>query len=923
MTGMFSFSVGEQGVYYAKIGSTIFRNLNKDSFRITEELNKIPSFEFEISNSAANRAAITAGITDILRIYHRSGGTNTLLFTGIINGDAIEYLSLERIRLVGYASYIDLNWRFHQHLNSEDAETVDKCFVFNGYYADKTTAANNDTINDVTITFSSLNDVIYFGQGEQFFGMQVKYSTKGVQAANTTVIWEYSEGSSVWSTLDVLDETRQFTQDTGTYYVTIPHKPSDWAKETVNSVKKFWIRAILVAGSYTIQPKLDRIKITNVDVYRVYYFDTAANTIMGEVLDGTGYSMDVTDACPSNTISIVAEYETKLRLIAGVANALTWDDSGDKKAYQWWVDTSKKVHFKQKRGSTLGDITSELTILNNVQDYFNLSNRLHFLGNYDGLNQLRAIIENTNSQDTHEIRELAVPEERYNNYIPLKEAVQKAMTYTKAPLQKIAATITTKYWIDNDFEVGDTVTLHHDRWNVDETAFQIVRADIGPRVTNLDMGISQEHLDGLKAGLQRQLDISGIRMHGSTSLLQFGPETMNYQRVDDATVYPAHLKFEIPSDARYIHKILISWKLGNYRADVTGGSESSGHSHTGHAGGGGAQGGGYTGGGGAQGGGYTGGGGAQGGGYTGAGGAFTPDVLNGGAHTPVALGAGAHTPTELAKAHQHKVEGTVSLIYTYVSGYLPSAQYAACGYHSHTNPSTGGPSSTAHALTGLSLGSACTSGYCVSNTSDAAFASSTHGHSVGSTSSDSLTCGIPTLAWNSYVTNLQPSPFCSWTSDAETPAHKHTLNAVGNHNTPMNSVSAHPHTGVAEPAHNDHSYPAEPAHSDHSYPAEPAHNDHSYPAEPAHSDHVIQTEPGADVDLTLGIVETPGGTVMQLTVNGEEVISIDGDGTDIVITGYCNTGANTVELYPIVGSNTKGGATLEGRGIVFIEASKF
>jgi hypothetical protein len=681
----------DRGFYYAKLGSTILTSIEKDSFRITEELNKIPSFEFEIANCSDNRTTIAAGITDVLTIYRRINDVDTLMFTGIINGDAIEYLSLERIRITGYASYIDLNWRFHQHLNSEDMETVDKCFVYSGSYMDKTTAANNDTINDVTITFSNVNDAIYIGQDETFFGMQVKYSTKGVQAANTTVVFEFSEGSSVWSTLDVLDETRQFTQDTGTYYITIPHKPSDWAKETVNSVKKFWIRARLTTGSYSTQPKLDRIKITNVDIYRVYYLDTAADTIMDDVLAGTGYSMDVTDACPSDAISIVAAYETKLRFIAGVANALTWDDSGDKREYQWWIDTSKKVHFKQKRGSTLGDITADLTILNNIEDYFNLSNRLHILGNYDGLNQLRAVIEDTGSQDTHEIREIAVLEERFNNYTPLKEAAQKAMTYTKAPLQKIAATVTTKYWIDNAFEVGDTVTLHKDTWNVDSTAFQIVRADIGPRITNIDMGISQEHLDGLKASLQRQLDITGIRMHGSTTLLQFGPETMNYQRVDATTVYPSKLKIEIPSDVRYIHKVLLSWSIGPFRADVepdTG--ATSGHDHTGYTGSSSAHD-------------HT--------GYTGA----------GGEHTPSELGEGEHTHTDAG----------YNTYYT-LSGYLLSTKYT--GYESvHTHPKgcTGGPDDVADAITDLDYEKYCgdDGGYCIGYDSvTASFAEASHWH---------------------------------------------------------------------------------------------------------------------------------------------------------------------------------------------------
>jgi hypothetical protein len=479
-------SAEERGFYYAKLGSDILTGIEKDNFRITEEIDKIPSFEIDIANCSDNRTTIAAGITDVLTIYRRLNDVDVLMFTGIINADTIEYLSLERIRLTSYASYIDLNWRFHQHLNSEDVETVDNVYNYTGSYSDKTTEANNDTTNDVPITWNTIDNALYIGQGETFFGMQVKYSTAGVAAdcfirrqrgvgcqqirffpecedtSWATVVFEYSKGSGIWATLDVLDETRAFTEDPGTYFITIPHKPSDWAKDTVNGVKKFWIRARLSDGFYMDQPVLDRIKLTNTDVYRVYYFETAANSIMDDVLAGTDYSMDAVDVCPSDAISVVAEYETKLRFIAGIANALTWDDSGDKKAYQWWIDTSKKVHFKQKRGDTLGDITSELTILNNVEDYFNLSNRLHFLGNYDGLNQLRAVIEDTSSQDTHEIRELAIPEERYNNYTPLKEAAQKAMTYTKAPLQKIAATVTTKYWLDQAFEVGDTVTLHKD-----------------------------------------------------------------------------------------------------------------------------------------------------------------------------------------------------------------------------------------------------------------------------------------------------------------------------------------------------------------------------------------------------------------------------------------------------------------------------
>ena len=1047
----------ERGFYYAKLGSTKLICIEKPSFRITEELNKIPSFEFEIANCSDNRTAIAAGITEVFRIYRRIDSTDTLMFTGIINGDAIEYLSLERIRITGYASFIDLNWRFHQHLNSEDAENVDKVYNYTGSYSDKTTEANNDTINDVPITYSSVNDALYVGQGEQFFGMQIKYSTKGVQAAgmldsmdattgwstdgamsnitvNTTekkegtgalnlikaltssynagilktissvdleskdvmvwlflkdaptknklsvievnladsgqngaewhfsasslsvgwnlltvdtstppdysdpsvdltditeiqlyvntnqatdtyaegdviadyyryipgtsvVVFEYSKGSSVWATLDVLDETRAFTEDPGTYYITIPHKPSDWAKDTVNSVKKFWVRARLSVGSYTTSPALDRIKMTNIDVYRVYYFETAADTIMTDVLAGTGYSMDVTDVCPSDTISIVAEYETKLRIIAGIANALTWDDSGDKRAYQWWIDTSKKVHFKQKRGATLGDITGELTILNNIEDYFNLSNRLHFLGNYDGLSKLRAIIENTDSQDTHKIRELAVSEERYNNYIPLKEAAQKAMTYTKAPLQKIAATVTTKYWLDNSFEVGDTVTLYATSWDVASQAFQIVRADIGPRVTNLDMGISQEHLDGLKAGLQRQLDITGIRMHGSTTLLQFGPETMNYHRVNDSTVYPSRLKIEIPSDVRYIHKVLLSWTIGPYRADVEPDTGStSGHDHTG---------------------------------YTGSSSAHDHTGTTGldGAHIPIALAAGAH---------DHDTDLEVNMVLTKREGYLPDSKNVsyesshthtggttgAGTAHSHSNPSTGtastnhthsipatdGPDDVRDALVDILDGSACVSGYCQTGYTVLGFAEDTHWHlNTGKNSGSSGAAHTH----NQGVTGTESAHTHSAGTTGAGSQHRHVLSTHAVALNYMRDIQLGVAASTTEPAHNTTINSV----ADHTNPI----------TSEAGESLTVATEPGESVAVQYGIHEEAAGTTLELLVNSEVVASsYVGDQTDIRIDGYLSTGNNTVEILPIVGENgKKGSCTVLGAGIFFIEAKKF
>jgi hypothetical protein len=124
------------------------------------------------------------------------------------------------------------------------------------------------------------------------------------------------------------------------------------------------------------------------------------------------------------------------------------------------------------------------------------------------------------------------------------------------------------------------------------------------------------------------------------------------------------------------------------------------------------------------------------------------------------------------------------------------------------------------------------------------------------------------------------------------PAHIHTIN----------EVPTHAHTAVAILAHTNHVIANQIAHGNHS----------------------IVTQAAAMINISLGIVEILGGTTMMLIVNGETVASnYDGDQTDVVITGYTHTGSNTVEIQPIVGANTKGSTSVEGRGILFIETSSF
>jgi hypothetical protein len=308
------------------------------------------------------------------------------------------------------------------------------------------------------------------------------------------------------------------------------------------------------------------------------------------------------------------------------------------------------------------------------------------------------------------------------------------------------------------------------------------------------------------------------------------------------------------------------------------------------------------------------------------------------------LDGGAHTPTELSKAHSHQTAGYAGVLTSTKEGFLSTQSFVnyeatprhthtggttgAGSAHSHSNPTTGtgsinhthsipatdGPDDTRTVIGGEAgewdWGTACTLGSCVDSitgvsvadyahwhlntgkNSGSSGAAHTHNQGVTGTESAHTHTGGTTGQGTSHMHNLTcwgSTPYVTdawmehniWISDNESPAHAHTINLV----------AAHPHTGIAEAAH---------------------------------SDHVIATEPAGSVDLNFGIKEIAGGTIMELIVNGETVASnYNGDQTDIVITGYTSTGANTIEIQPAVGQNHKGGISMVGSAFIFLEAKKF
>ena len=868
-----------RGFYYSKLGTDNLINPPDPDFNVTIEHNGIASFDFVIQNNAANRTIIADHLTEDFKIMRDDG---TEILTGSIDSDRIEYFAEgeggagKRIRLSGYASFIDLAYLIYKRMADADAEAIGSVQDEDNStatFTDYTTQANNDTINDVLLTFGAANDALYMGKAETFFAAKIKYSTKGIQAANTTVVIEYSKGSGVWATFDCIDESYAFTEDAGTYLLYTGNKPDDWAKDTINGKNQYYIRFRITQGSYSTKPKSDRVWLSNADVCRVQFDNVSAKTILGYVLEGMGYSEDATDQCPDIVIpSIRGELDTNLRWIFGIGSALTWEDAnGDKQRYDTWIDTSKKVHYKQQRGTDKGDLSGDFRAVNNKMGYHGIGTRIFGKGLGDGINQKTAIVEDTTAQAEHKLREIVLEDSKITGYEALKAETQKSLTIRKAPLKEVSGDIDTKYWLDNSLSVGDKITINQPDWNLNDQELYIMRAVIDPSNTHLDLGTSQMHLEHMRSSLQRQMDINNVWMHGAVSVYIAGPIVDNYQRVDDTTVYPVKMKILIPNDVRAINKVKISWALSNFKSSAKAskskdlGTKGSNSTDLGAK----------------------------------TSNSRTLNITDHGAITPIA----GYTPehghvttyggydgiTSYAGAHKH---GQWT---DYYNGYHRHVIAVVTGWeaaHSHPNPTTSGPSATSVAVNNLVVGTACSSGYCINDWPVISVASSTHTHSQGSTGSAGYHAhSISDHTNYAYVNHHHEI----W----EDGLHQHgvTIKTAGGHTTTINTIDPLGHIADFSPG--------------------PEH-DH-YTDIGSHDHNIVMGSHEHEIEY--GVHEEASGTILELIVNGTTVANTyEGDQTDILITGWLSKGTNTVELQPKVGQNYKGRAEIFASVQVFVES---
>lgn len=112
-----------------------------------------------------------------------------------------------------------------------------------GSFVDETTPFGESTADDVEVlpATPAVDDAVYFGHATKKFGrVDLNITTQG--DGTWTLAWEYWNGEEYAALENVTDGTTAFEAATGWASVTFDI-PADWAKNTVDGVNAYWIRA--------------------------------------------------------------------------------------------------------------------------------------------------------------------------------------------------------------------------------------------------------------------------------------------------------------------------------------------------------------------------------------------------------------------------------------------------------------------------------------------------------------------------------------------------------------------------------------------------------------------------------------------------------------------------------------------------------
>ncbi len=115
-----------------------------------------------------------------------------------------------------------------------------------------------------------------------------------------------------------------------------------------------------------------------------------------------------------------------------------------------------------------------------------------------------------------DIRELVISNPKFTNQNAFNSYIKKTLTGLKEAPEEITVEVATSGitgsfygWIDN-YALGQKVQIKQPEWGITDTKYRILRADIGPLVTRLELSTRKKHLETLRSDLAGKIDVSNV-----------------------------------------------------------------------------------------------------------------------------------------------------------------------------------------------------------------------------------------------------------------------------------------------------------------------------------------------------------------------------------------------------------------------------
>lgn len=176
-----------------------------------------------------------------------------------------------------------------------------------GSFTEETDDVNSTAAGDIAFFHASTpatGDHFYLGDEAPFNDITINVSTGG--AGGYTLLWQYWNGSAWTAVSGLTDDTNSLTT-TGSNNVSFT-RPTNWARNTVNSIDKFWFRARFDSGTMSTSPVGTQILIPG-DV-RVDF--GSGDTVTINILEGG--NTPLIDNVNGSTVNVIATVDVDVHV---------------------------------------------------------------------------------------------------------------------------------------------------------------------------------------------------------------------------------------------------------------------------------------------------------------------------------------------------------------------------------------------------------------------------------------------------------------------------------------------------------------------------------------------------------------------------------------------------------------------------------